>query len=306
MVLSLHFEIVLSLIYSPTKYYIMKKLFLGLACVIGLMFFASCTQEVIDDIMAQKPSVEFISGEGLIAGNTSVYVGTELNFQVKVAPNSGSQSELSHFDFSITDLTGATVFNENPAFDDPNGENIFYFSYTPSAASTYAVTATVTDKAGKVNVITAVVDYVEPVVEGIGTFNGILTINGHVTTNEVVGYTYDDDYNIEDLDVTITLGTIDENNRVSATIDIDGTPVTLYGTMVENTITFDEFHFNKTITITATVTLDLAMNITGVLEDDVMTLSGTAAGSGKTQVLLIMLEANYEGNIDGSLERVTE
>ena len=148
----------------------MRKLFFALACVVGLMTFASCTQEVIDDIMAQKPVAEFVAGDGLISVNTSVYLGETLNFKVKVAPNSGSESELAHFDFSITNLTGATVFNENPEITNPAGENFFEFAYTPTAASTYAVTATVTDKAGKANVVTVVVDCVEPVIEGLGTY----------------------------------------------------------------------------------------------------------------------------------------
>lgn len=284
----------------------MKKLFFAMACVIGLLTFASCTQEVIDDIMAQKPTVQFVSGEDLIYGNTSVYVGTALNFEVKIAPNQSSNSELVHFDFSITDAAGNTVFNENPTIDYPYDENIFEFTFTPEVASTYAVTATVTDKAGKVNIITAVVDYVEPVVEGLGTFTGLVNINGHVTTNEVVGYTYNDDYNIEDLVTTLTLGTVGEDNRVSATLDIDGTPVTLYGTMVDGNITFDEFIFRKTISITVDVTIDLTMNMTGTLEDDVLTLSGTAVGSGETTVLFTKITANFDGTIEGSLEKVAE
>ena len=284
----------------------MRKLFFALACVVGLMTFASCTQEVIDDIMAQKPVAEFVAGDGLISVNTSVYLGETLNFKVKVAPNSGSESELAHFDFSITNLTGATVFNENPEITNPAGENFFEFAYTPTAASTYAVTATVTDKAGKANVVTVVVDCVEPVIEGLGTFAGAIDILGHVTTNEVVGYTYDADYNMEQLATTLTLGVVDENNRVSATLEIDGTPVTLYGTLAEGTITFDEFHFNKTISITVDVTLDLVMNMTGVLADDVLTLSGTAAGTGSTMVLVAQVTANYEGTVNGTLNKVAE
>ena len=284
----------------------MKKFFFALACVVGLMTFASCTQEVIDDIMAQKPVAEFVAGDGLISVNTSVYLGETLNFKVKVAPNSGSESELAHFDFSITNLTGATVFNENPEITNPTGENFFEFAYTPTAASTYAVTATVTDKAGKANVVNVVVDCVEPVIEGLGTFAGAIDILGHVTTNEVVGYTYDADYNMEQLATTLTLGVVDENNRVSATLEIDGTPVTLYGTLAEGTITFDEFHFNKTISITVDVTLDLVMNMTGVLADDVLTLSGTAAGTGSTMVLVAQVTANYEGTVNGTLNKVAE
>ena len=284
----------------------MKKFFFALACVIGLMTLASCTQEQIDEIMAQKPVVEFVSGDGLISGDNSYYLGTELNFKVKVAPNSGSESPLVNFDFSITDLTGATVFNSKPEFTDPNGENLFEFSFTPETASTYTVTATLTDQANKVNIATAVINIAQPVVAEMGTFNGTLSIMGHVTTNEVQGQSYDQDENFENLPVTIALGAIDENNRVSATIEIEGTPVTIYGTMVENTITFDEFHFHKTISLIVDITLDLLMNITGTLENDVLTLSGTANGTGSAMVILVQLTANYQGTIEGTLEKAQQ
>ena len=284
----------------------MKKFFFGLACIIGMMFFAGCTQEQIDDIMAQKPYISFVSEEGFISGNTSLYVGDEMKFKVKANPNPGSESELTHFDFSITDLSGTTVFNENPDFTDPNGDNYFEFTFTTQVASTYTVTATVTDKAGKVNLVNLVIDYVEPIAEGLGTFTGAIYLNGHITTNEVVGYTYDDDYDIENLTTTLTLGTVEEGNRVSATLDIDGTPVTLYGNMEGNTITFDEFHFHKTITLGVDITLDLVMNITAEMTDNVMTLSGTATGSGKTMIVVVEFVANFDGTINGSLEKVTE
>jgi len=283
----------------------MKKLFFALACVIGLMTFAGCTQEQIDDIMAQKPTVEFVSGEGLISTNNSFYVDTELNFKVKIAPNAGSNQPLTNFDFSITNLNGNTVYNRKPEFN-ASAENILDFQFTPTEASTYTVTATVTDQAGKVNVATLVIDIAQPVIEGIGTFTGALNISGHVTTNEVVGYSYDDDYNMENLVTTITLGAIDDNNRVSATIEIDGTPVTLYGTMVNDVITFDEFHFNKSISITVDVTLDLIMNMTGILANDELVLSGTATGSGSATVLLVTVTANYTGDIEGTLTKVVE
>lgn len=285
----------------------MKKLFFGLVCFIGLMTFASCTQEQIDEILEQKPTVEFVSGEGFISSNTSVYVDTELNFKVRIAPNSGSEAELDNIDFTITNNEGVTVFNSTPEITDPAGENTFEFSFTPESASFYTVTATVTDKAtpeAKKNIAFITVDVAEHVIEGIGTFVGIINITGHVTTDEVAGYTYDDDYNIENMITTITLGAIDENNRVSGNIEIDGTPVTLYGTMEDGIITFDEFHFNKTITITVDVDLDLAMNIIGTLEDDVLTLTGTAVGSGTSQLLFVSLNAEYNGVIDGTLEKV--
>ena len=291
----------------------MKKFFFALACVIGLMTFASCTQDVIDDIMAQKPEVAFVAEDGYISSTTSVYEGTELKFKVRVAPNSSSEAELDHFDFSITNFkTGYTLLNENPVLTDPNGENIFEWSITPDTASTYVVTATVTDKAtpnAKVNAAEITVDYVKPVAAEMGVFTGNLEIQGHLTSNEIAGYeAYNMDTTLRDIPVTITLGALGDDNKVSATIDIEGTPVTLYGTLnpETNLITFEEFHFHKTINLYVDITLDLVMNMTGTLENDTMTLNGTAVGSGKTQILLATLEVNLDGTIGGTLAKQAE
>lgn len=285
----------------------MKKIFFALACVIGLMTFASCDQEVIDDIMAQKPTIEFMAEEGFIASNTSVYVGTELNFKVKVAPNSGSESELAHLDFSITDLTGATVFNQNPEFTNPNGENVFVWSFTPETPSTYVVTATLTDKANKVNIVKVVVDCVQEITEGIGTFTGKLDILGHITSNTISNIPpYDEDYNLENLDMKVVLGN-NVNGKVNVSMEIDGTPVTLYATMEGNNLVFDPFHFYKEIELTPqNVILDLVMNMTGVLDGDNLTLGGNCAGSGSTQIIVVTFTVNMTGTIQGNLVKQAE
>ena len=104
------------------------------------------------------------------------------------------------------------------------------------------------------------------------------------------------------------MGALEENGRVSATFEIENSPVTLYGTMEDNTITFDEFHFNKTLSLQITnVILDLTANFTGVLENDVLTVTGTAVGSGKTMITLVYLEVNLtNGVVEGSLDKVVE
>ena len=287
----------------------MKKLFFGMACIIGMMFFASCTQEAIDEIMAQKPVVEFVEGEGLTAANASVYVGTVLNFKVKVAPNSGSKSELVNFNFSITDLTGASMMDENPTIGDPNGDNYFEFTLTPDHASAYAVTATATDKAGKINIVKIVVDCVQPTVEGIGTFVGTMTLTGHITSDTVQGYSYNQDEQYENIPMTIVLGSLEEDNRVMATFEIEGTPVSLYATKTENTLAFDPFEFTKSVTLVPfTVALNFTMNMEGNLVDDVLTLSGncTGAGTGSLSVF-VTIHVNFnDGVISGELTKSAE
>lgn len=283
----------------------MKKLTFALACVIGMMFFASCDPEVMEEIMEQKPEVSFVSEEGYISGNSSLLIGTELKFKVAIAPNSGSLSELVHFDFSIANVAGEIVYNRTPEIIDPTNENIYVFDDLPDLpASTYTVTATVTDAADKANYAALVVDYVLPIEEGLGTFVGNMNIQGHLYTNEIAGQeAYDLDTIIPDIPVTMVLGAVDDNNTVRGTFYVEDTPVSLYGTMENNVITFDEFHFYKVINLYVDVQLEYAMNITGVLNDDVITLGGTAFGTGQTQILLAVLQVTLDGTMDGVLEK---
>ncbi|MBO7083252.1 MAG: hypothetical protein J6W30_05350 [Bacteroidales bacterium] len=283
----------------------MKKLTFALACVIGMMFFASCDPEVMEEILEQKPEVSFVSEEGYISGNSSILIGTELKFKVAIAPNSGSLSELVSFDFSIANASGNIVYSRNPEIIDPSNENIYVFDDLPElSASTYTVTATVTDAADKANVATVIVDYVLPIEEGLGTFVGTMNIQGHLSTNEIAGQeAYNLDTIIPDIPVTMVLGALDDNNNVRGTFYVEDTPVSLYGTMENNVITFDEFHFYKVINLYVDVQLEYAMNITGVLNNDNISLGGTAFGTGQTQILLAVLQVTLDGNMDGVLEK---
>ena len=282
----------------------MKKLFFGLACIIGMMFFASCTEEALDNLLSQKPTIEFVADNGYISSNSSFYVGTELNFEVKIAPNSSTGSELAHLDFSIADMGGQTVYNENPDIEEPTGENVFTFSYVSETPSTYVVTATITDQAGKANVISVVVDYVEPVVAEMGIYEGLLTINAHLTSNEVLSQTYDDDVTYDDLPVSLALGAINEDGGIRATLEIEGVPASLYGVMEDNVITFDRFTFYKSINLIVDITIDLEMDLVATLNGNEMALEGTASGSGKTTVILSTFKVDMTGDIVGNLELI--
>ena len=283
----------------------MKKFTFALACVIGMMFFASCDPEVVEEIMEQKPEVSFVTEEGYISGNANLLVGTDLNFKVSISPNSSSLSELVSFDFSIANVAGEIVYNRTPEILDPTNENIYIFDDLPELpASTYTVSATVNDAAGKTNVAVLVVDYVLPIEEGLGTFVGTMNIQGHLFSNEIAGYeTYDMDTVLRDIPVTLVLGTVDDNNHVVGTFYVEDTPITLYGTMEGNIITFEQFRFYKVINLFVDVQLEYVMNITGVLENDAIYLGGSAFGTGETQVLLAILTVTLDGTMDGYLEK---
>lgn len=278
-----------------------------MACIISVFFLASCTQEQIDDFLEKKPNVAFVEAEGFVSSNTTVLVDTELSFQVKASPNSGSHSPLAHINFSITDINGNTVKDVNPTIEDPTGETVFTETFSTQKASTFLVTATVTDEAGKVNIAEVTVTIMNPIVAEIGLFRGTLDITGRVTTDGGIiagAAPLDEPLDIGDIVTKITLGAT-EDDKISAMIDIDGTPVIFEATRDGNNLVFDEFVFNKSINLYGVdIALDITINMTGVLEDDILTLDGTATGTGDITVLGINVHVNLvDGIITGVLEK---
>lgn len=286
----------------------MKKTFFALACVIGLMFFASCTQEQINEIMEQKPTVAFIAEAGFISSNTSAYVGDSLNFKFKVAPNSGSESELVSLTFVVVG-NGTELVNENIEIAEPTGENIYVRTVVPTVANTYAVTVTVKDAAGKMNAAAVSVDYVEPTVAELGVYSGDLTLTGHVVTDQLIlGQQLDQDIDTVTLPTVITMGSVGEDNRIRATFEIDGSPVSLYCTKDGNNLTFDPFQLNHTITVFTDINLALTVNATAVLNEEEGTLDVTAdaTGTGTLTIPLMNPLIDFNGNIQGILNVVAE
>ena len=287
----------------------MKKFFFVMACVIGLMTFASCDSDFMQDLLEQKPTIELVEADGYIWHNIGVRLGTELDFQVKVAPNSGSMMELTNVDFTVKDANGSVLYSESGDIEDPTNENIVEFSYEPTEASTYTCTFTVTDAAGKSKEVKTVVICSEPVANVNGIYNGTLNMTGYVTTNEIAGYdVYDhEEVSVTDVPVTLTLGEIDEEGNILVGVEVEDTYVAIMGTMEESTVTINGIYFFSAVNLFVRVNVEFNVNIVGVIDNGVMTLSGAAAGEGEAQVLTAKLEATFEdGTVEGTLEEVVE
>lgn len=283
----------------------MKKLAFALACIIGLMFFASCDPELLE----QKPEVQFVEGEGFYTHNIGVRLGTELKFKVRVAPNSGSESELKSVEFIITNANNERVFEEHPVIENPAAETDFVFSYTPNKLSAYTVTVNVADEAGKTNIAAIVVGCFENVQAGeFGAFRGDMDLHGYVSSNEIAGHeTYQhEEVEVNDVPVTVTLGEVDGDN-IHIGLDVEDSYVALWGKWENNTVTILNIDFYKAINLFVSVSVHFNTNITGVIENDVMTLSGTAEGNGTAQVVAAKLEVSFEeGSLEGELQKITD
>lgn len=285
----------------------MKKILLALTCLVTTVFLASCTQEQIDDFLEKKPNVAFVEAEGYVSSNASVLVDTEVLFQIKASPNAGSNSPLAHINFAVTDIKGNTVKDVNHPIEDPTGETVFTESFNTQKASTFVVTVTVTDEAGKANIAELTVTYMNPIIAEIGVFKGNLAITGRVTTDGgIIPGTnpLDEPLDISDIVTTITLGAV-ENNKINAMINIEDTPVIFEATQDGNNLVFDEFVFMKSINLYGVeIELNITVNMNGVLENDVLTLDGTASGTGIVKVLGLNVHVNLiDGVITGVLEK---
>lgn len=280
-----------------------------MACVIGLMTFASCDPEIMEQMMEQKPEIELVEAEGYISHNIGVRLGDELFFEVTVAPNSGSMSELTNVDFTVKKENGTVIFADAGEIEDPNDENTIDFSFEPEEAAAYVVTITVTDAANKSSEVKVAVAVSEPVESVYGIYTGLLDINGYVSSNEIVGYEgYNHkEFEVKDIPVTLTLGEMDDEGNILIGVDVEDSYVTVMGTWEDGTVTIGGVYFYRAISLFVRVNVEFTIDITGVIDDNIMVLSGTASGSGSAQVVTTKLEVTFEdGTLDGVLVEVVE
>lgn len=288
----------------------MKKFFFALACVIGLMTFASCDPEVMQEAMEQKPVLELVDAEGCITHNLGVRIGDSLFFEVKAAPNSSSLSELSNLELSIYKNVNTLISNESFEFEDPNEENLFLYSYLPEdEEAEYTFKFTLTDKASKTNEVTVIVACFEPVEPENGLYIGTMDLSGEVSSNEIAGHeTYDHEvFEFEGINVAIALGETNSEGLVHIGVDIEDTYLSFWGTLEDNTLEINKVVFYQSLNLFVRVAIELNANINCEIEDGIMTLTGTAEGHGEAQVVLTKLEVTLEnGTLAGVLEEVLE
>jgi hypothetical protein len=295
----------------------MKKLTLTLACIIGMMFFASCDPEVIEEILEQAPKVEFVSQTGYISHDTTIMMEAEptpWNFKFTVSPNENSESPLAELSFKVAyedSESGECIVNQLIDINDPTG-GTYSATFTPNAAEDafYVITVTVTDEAGKANFAYLSVHYANPVNGSMGVYEGAMNISGHLTSNEIqnVG-SFDMDTTFNDIPVEIRLDDLG-NNQVSAEVKIEDRLAVVYGTINNDVITFNNFTFSKDIelggAVTIPVTLNFSMDMIGTISGSMLILSGEANGHGESQVLVAIVRIDMDGTIDGTLTEVLE
>ena len=282
----------------------MRKLSFALACIIGLMFFASCNPETFNELLEQKPSIEFVEADGNVQNNATVYAGTELLFQVKMEPNATSSSPLKTLTFTILDTNGNSLMDETTDLTSIEGNPIqIQKTYVPENATTLMVNAVVEDQAGKKNTAAMNITVIAPPSEEefIGNFAGQVSIVCDVTSDnpQLDGQ----QLNTGELPTEISLS-CDADNNALASFTLDGTDIIISGKRNGNKFTFDQFQYTRTVNLVFDIDLNINITMTGVLEDDILTISGDANGTGSA--LFNMVQANLQGQIEGQMERIAE
>ena len=275
-----------------------------MACIIGLMFFASCNPETFNELLEQKPSIEFVEADGNVQNNATVYAGTELLFQVKMEPNATSSSPLKTLTFTILDTNGNSLMDETTDLTSIEGNPIqIQKTYVPENATTLMVNAVVEDQAGKKNTAAMNITVIAPPSEEefIGNFAGQVSIVCDVTSDnpQLDGQ----QLNTGELPTEISLS-CDADNNALASFTLDGTDIIISGKRNGNKFTFDQFQYTRTVNLVFDIDLNINITMTGVLEDDILTISGDANGTGSA--LFNMVQANLQGQIEGQMERIAE
>lgn len=283
----------------------MKKLTIAFVCLIGMMFFASCDPEVFGDLLEQKPNIAFVEEEGYAMNNSTVYTGTELRFKIKATPNETSGSPLKTFLFVINDGNGNIIHQDSQDITGSGAEGVELIEvFVPKMATTLEITATVTDEVGKKNTAAIVITTIAPPSEDdfIGNFRGNVKIICDVTSDTPA--LNGEQLNLDE-EVEITLNA-NENDEAHASFFIDETEIILTGKRIGDKFVFDQFEYSTVVNLVTDISIVLHITMTGILENDLLTVSGDVAGEGTTPDLFNLISATLSGTMDGELIRVVE
>lgn len=278
----------------------MKKLSISLLCIISMMFFASCDPELLSELFAQKPNIEFVEEEGYISSNCQVLYGEPLNFHIRVSPNDSTDYALKKLTVTLIDIDNSQQTIDEKIFNiEENQHEVldFFVTFTPNVAANLNVSAIIEDSNNAKNIADLVIDYYQPGIE-IGKFEGNIQITGQLQSNNptIDGTPFDSG----DIYTKITLDSVPGTNKFNATLDIDGTPVNIKCEKNGNTIAFSEFHFVQTYVFITSIDLDFTVNMVATMNNDetAITLDGTTTAHGD---VIDMLTVDMDGALTGEL-----
>lgn len=277
----------------------MKKLAVLFACIIGVLFFASCDETTMEDLLAQKPNIAFVDQEGYYHADCNEYVNTEMLFLIQASPNATSKSPLFIFNFTVTDINGYEIVNETEGV--PTDTLLITKSFITEKPGTYIVTATVIDTAEKANTAELHVTLIDPAAGQIGKYEGYVNISGEVIFDTL----YPQQHLQQDsIKTCIILSEGDTPDQINAIVEIEGEPYSVACHEHDGQLEMEEIHFTRTLPELNNMELNFIINMVGTWDGDRLEIHGPVTGTGKMQIFIFTATATMEGQIDGLLEKV--
>lgn len=270
----------------------MKKLSFALACIIGLMLFASCKK---DESTNNNPddlplTITPITDEGFVKDGDEVFVLNSFKFG---------------FEAQGTDLTLFTCTIESggeTTSDQTEMENAICNSYEctfmPTVAGEIKITGTIKNAKGETATATITINAIETENHKfIGNYDGPLSGSGSI---ELMGQSFDIPTFDYDSQLEILVG--ENGNEILSYYITEGTTYEVKGICNGNDVTFEPFTINYEEDGSA---MSLAINLIGTLENDNLHVTGTAFSEGEFEMPEYQMPIPYVVNInfDGVLDK---
>lgn len=277
----------------------MKKSALFLACCIGLMLFASCKKDPV------APTIDIQKGEGFVYENAQVYSGDQIMVGFYCTGESLTKVEIvlsqngTILDSYIDDCTS----QKNEPVPPYHCEH----SFTIDATGTVNIKGTVTDANGLTASKAFDIQFNEkPNAKFIGHYEGDALFTG-IMKAEISGFDpIEQEVTDKDVPVVLELRSGETMTEVIGNCKINDQDMELKGTVEGNKVTFEAV--NTTVSynydmngFNIPVDVNITYAVTGTLDNETLTLSGTCNGGGEIHLLIYNGTTSIDGTIGGSL-----
>ncbi len=277
----------------------MKKNILFIACCIGLMLFASCKKDPV------APTIDIQKGEDFVYENAQVYSGDEIRVGFYCTGESLTKVEivLSQNGTILDSYTENCTSQKNEPVPPYHCEHNFLVR----TSGTVTITGTVTDYAGQ----TASKNFEilcneKPNAKFIGHYEGDALFTG-IMKAEISGFDpIEQEVTDKDVPVVLELRSGETMTEVIGNCKINDQDMELKGTVECNKVTFEAV--NTTVSYNydmngynIPVDVNITYAVTGTLDNETLTLSGTCNGGGEIHLLIYNGTTSIDGTIGGNL-----
>lgn len=271
----------------------MKKSTLFLACCIGLMFFASCKKDPV------APTIDLLAEVGCVTEDAEVYSGNEI-----LVGFTGTGENLTQIEIVLS-LDGTILESHTGDLSNQKSAFTYKHAFTVDAVGKVTIRGTVYDANETSASKTFEIQFTEkPSTKFLGHYEGDALFTG-IMKAEMEGMDpIENEVTDKAFLVTLDLREGETLTDVIGTCKIEDQEMEIKGTVEGNTVTFESV--NTTVTfnyemIPVPITMDVTYTITGVLDNETLTLDGACNGEGEIHFFIYNGTTALDGIIGGSL-----